>query len=328
MGNNISKVLVTGGAGYIGSHCCKKLAENQITPIVLDNLSRGNRQAIKWGDFFENDLKNYNSVSNVISKIKPHAVIHLAAFAYVEESIINPIDYYENNVIGSINLIKACILNNVKYFVFSSSCATYGNAITNPISETHPQNPINPYGHTKLFTEKLLQDLSNKNLINYISLKYFNASGASKDGDIGESHNPETHLIPLVLKTAKGDFECFKIYGSDYPTPDGTCVRDFIHVDDLAEAHILALNYLFSGQPSTSINLGSEKGYSIKKILDIAKRITRKDIKVIFSERREGDPPYLVGSNIKAKSILGWAPENSIENIIFDAWNWELNRLF
>jgi UDP-glucose 4-epimerase len=321
-------VLVTGGAGYIGSHTVRRLMEKGFEVIVLDNLSRGHKESIPENAHFENaDLLNENSLRNAIKKYKIDAVIHFAAFAYVGESVENPGLYYMNNVVGSFNLIKIVNELGIKKFVFSSTCSIYGNPENVPISEKEPANPINPYARTKYMIENILNDYDTSHGLKYVALRYFNAAGDSDNGLIGESHDPEPHLIPLVLFTALGKRKSIKIYGDDYPTKDGTCIRDYIHVNDLADAHIRALEYIGSGE-STVINLGTGNGYSVKEIVDAAGRITGKKIESEIVERRAGDPAVLIADNKKAKELLGWIPEYSLDRILETAWNWHKNQKY
>ncbi|MFA5404032.1 MAG: UDP-glucose 4-epimerase GalE [Ignavibacteria bacterium] len=321
-------VLVTGGAGYIGSHTVRKLLEIGFDVVVLDNLSRGHFEAVPKNIHFENvDLLNEQDLVNAIKKYPIDAVIHFAAFAYVGESVENPGLYYKNNVVGSFNLIKVINDLGIKKFVFSSTCSIYGNPENIPISEKEPANPINPYARTKFMIENILSDYDSSYGLKYVALRYFNAAGDSDDGAIGESHNPEPHLIPLVLYTALEKRDSIKIYGDDYPTKDGTCIRDYIHVNDLADAHIKALNYLNKNE-STVINLGTGNGYSVKEIVDVARKITGKKIKSEIVERRAGDPAILIADNKKAKEILGWIPEYNLERILMTAWNWHKNQKY
>jgi len=321
-------VLVTGGAGYIGSHTVRQLTGKGFEVVVLDNLSRGHIESIPGNVHFEKaDLMDAESLKNAIGKYKIDAVIHFAAFAYVGESVENPSLYYRNNVVGSFNLIKVISELGIKKFVFSSTCSIYGNPENVPISEKEPPNPINPYARTKYMIENILSDFENAYGLKYAALRYFNAAGDSDDGSIGESHEPEPHLIPLVLFTALGKRDSIKIYGDDYDTPDGTCIRDYIHVNDLADAHIKALKYIENGA-STVINLGTGNGYSVKEIIEAARRITGKEIKAEITGRRAGDPAVLVADNKKAKELLGWKPEYNLERILETAWNWHKNQKY
>lgn len=320
------KVLVTGGAGYIGSHFVKLLANRGHQPIVIDNLSRGHHRSIPKDIYFEDiDLLDVNSLSYFIQTEIPQAVVHFAAFAYVGESVQYPERYYQNNVLGSFNLIRLCAENGVKNFVFSSTCSIYGNPTKVPISEDQPSNAINPYANTKLIIEIMLKDFEMTYGMKHIALRYFNAAGADPSGEIGESHNPEPHLIPIVLNTALGKNKKVSIYGNDYETKDGTCIRDYIHVNDLADAHLKSLDYLSSGNKSTMINLGTGNGNSVLEIIEKAKTITNKEIPFEIVKRREGDPAVLVADNKKAKELLNWAPKYSIDDILQTAWQWHQN---
>jgi UDP-glucose 4-epimerase len=317
------KVLVTGGAGYIGSHFVKRLLSNGDTPIVLDNLSRGHKESVPSNVALEVvDLLNYNAVSNVLKKHTPEAIVHFAAFAYVGESVEHPEMYYQNNVIGSFNLIRAASENNIKKFVFSSTCSIYGNPVKVPISEEQPSNPINPYANTKLIIEMLLKDFETAYGLKHVALRYFNAAGADPSGLIGESHFPEPHIIPIVFEVALGKRQKVFVFGDDYDTPDKTCIRDYIHILDLADAHLNALDYLESGKESSIINLGTGSGNSVLEIIEKAKLISKKDIPFEITGRRAGDPAILVADNKKANKLLGWSPKYSIEEILETAWRW------
>lgn len=321
-------VLVTGGAGYIGSHTVKRLIENGYEVVVLDNLSRGHIEAVPKNVHLEKtDLLDEAGLIKSIKKYSIDSVIHFAAFAYVGESVENPGLYYQNNVVGSLNLIKVINELGIKKFVFSSTCSIYGNPDTVPISEKESAKPINPYANTKFIIESILNDFNISYGLKYVALRYFNAAGDSDDSSIGESHNPEPHLIPLVLNTALGKRDSIKIYGDDYETPDGTCIRDYIHVNDLADAHIKALEYIDKGN-STVINLGTGNGYSVKEIIDAARKITGKNIKSETAGRRAGDPAILVADNKKAKEVLGWKPEYNLERVLETAWNWHKNQKY
>ncbi len=323
------RVLVTGGAGYIGSHVVKELGKKGYDILVIDNLSKGHRDAVLYGKLEIVDLSNHREIGRILDEFKPEAVIHFAAFIEVGESVENPLKYYKNNTFNTLMLLEEMIPRNIDKFIFSSTAAVYGIPTNIPIPETESIKPINPYGQSKAFVEKMLEDFSKSYGVRYVSLRYFNAAGADPDGRIGESHNPETHLIPLVLKTAKGERDYVKIYGTDYETPDGTCIRDYIHVDDLSKAHVLALEYLLSGGESDVFNCGYGHGYSVKEIVDTAKKVTGVDFTVVESERRPGDPPVLVADSSKLKRKLGWLPEfDDIEYIIETAWKWELNRRY
>jgi UDP-glucose 4-epimerase len=316
-------ILVTGGAGYIGSHCCKMLYLAGFHPVTFDNLIYGHRQHVKWGEFFEGDLGNRQHLTDFFQQYRIDAVMHFAAYAYVGESVSDPMKYYENNVRNAIHLLRSMLDHHVKYFVFSSSCATYGNPESTPIEESHPLNPINPYGKTKRMIEEMLADFDTAYGLKFISLRYFNAAGADPEAEIGEKHDPETHLIPLVLDVAAGKSRSVKIFGTDYPTPDGTCIRDYIHVTDLARAHVLCLEKLLDGGQSDVFNLGTGRGYSVMEVIERASGIADKKIPYTQSNRRPGDPPVLVASNEKAVSRLGWKAEySSLDDIIRTAWNW------
>ncbi|GHS89248.1 UDP-glucose 4-epimerase GalE [Campylobacterota bacterium] len=321
----MKNVLVFGGAGYIGSHTLQRLKELGYDAVVADSLIYGHSEAVPNGVPLEKvDLADTPALTALFNKYKFDAVIHFAAFAYVGESVQNPAKYYRNNVIGTLNLLDAMIAGGVRDIVFSSTCAVYGEPLYTPIDENHPQNPINPYGQSKLMIEKVFADYHKAYGLRYIALRYFNAAGAG--GDIGESHNPETHLIPLTLGAIVGTKPPIAVFGSDYDTPDGTCIRDYIHVADLADAHILALEKLadFSG----AINLGTGVGTSVKEIIAIAENISGQKCPIVRSERRSGDPARLFAANGKAREILGWTPKHDIQSAIDSAWKWENNRRF
>jgi UDP-glucose-4-epimerase GalE len=316
------KVLVTGGAGYIGSHACKALARRGFEPITYDNLSRGNRWAVKWGPLEEGEIADITRLRAVLDRYQPVAVMHFAAFAYVGESVEQPLLYYQNNVGGSAALFHAVIETRTIPVVFSSTCATYGVPEKVPIPEEHPQRPINPYGSSKLMVERILADLGHAHGLRSIALRYFNAAGADPDGDIGEAHDPEPHLIPRVLAAAR-DETAVTVYGDDYETTDGTCIRDYIHVADIADAHVRALEYLLSGGSSCALNLANAQGYSVMDVIQVAQRVSGKAIRVEMAPRRPGDPPVLVGAADRARAMLGWAPRRSALDVqIADAWKW------
>lgn len=319
-------ILVTGGAGYIGSHFVKLLIDEGHNVTVLDNLSRGHKEAIDPQANFENvDILDYYNLLTTLRKYEFDAVVHFAAFAYVGESVENPSLYYTNNVVGSLNLIKAVNECEIKNFVFSSTCSVYGEDVEIPISEKQRVNPINPYAQTKLVIEKILADFETAYGLNYAALRYFNAAGAHPSGELGESHDPEPHLIPLILQTALGKREKIYIFGDDYPTPDGTCIRDYIHIVDLADAHLRAVNYLMENKKSITVNLGTGSGNSVKEVIDTAREITKAEIPAEITKRRPGDPPALVADNSYAKELLGWKPKHDLKSIIKTAWNWHLN---
>ncbi|WP_330204144.1 UDP-glucose 4-epimerase GalE [Cyanobacterium sp. Dongsha4] len=322
-------ILITGGAGYIGSHTVKLLQSKGYDILVFDNLVYGHRDIVeKLGvNFVEGDLCDRTLLDDLFQEHDIEAVIHFAAYAYVGESVENPAKYYRNNVTYTLNLLEGMEKAGVRKIVFSSTCATYGIPEEVPIKETHPQNPINPYGYTKLVVEKMLSDFQRAYNWEYVAFRYFNAAGASSDGLIGEDHNPEPHLIPLILYAALGKRDSISILGDDYPTPDGTCIRDYIHVEDLAQAHLLGLEYLLDGGKSEVFNLGNGNGFSVKEVIKAAKKVTSKDFTVKNAPRRPGDPPMLVGSSEKARKILNWQPQYpDIETIISHAWQWHQSR--
>ena len=319
-------ILVCGGAGYIGSHTNKELNVRGYETVVFDNLVYGHREAVKWGEFVHGDLANIEDIEKAFEGRRIDAVIHFAAFAYVGESVKEPEKYYFNNVSNTLNLLSVMRKHGCDKIIFSSTCATYGEPEKTPITEDMPQNPINPYGATKLMVERILKDYRAAYGINFAVLRYFNAAGCDPEGEIGESHTPETHIIPLVLDAASGKREDIKVFGTDFPTHDGSCIRDYIHVTDLADAHIKALEYLNCGGESDFFNLGNAKGTSVLEVVDAVKRVTGKSFKVTLADRREGDPAILVGSAEKAAEILGWVPQyGDIDTIVSHAWNWHEN---
>ncbi len=325
----MKNILVLGGAGYIGSHTVKKLLIKGYNPIVIDNLILGHKAAVLAKEFYQIDIGNKIELNSIFKKHKIDAVIHFAAFAAVGESVKNPQKYYQNNLINTINVLDCMLENNVKNIVFSSTCATYGNPQYSPLDEQHPQNPINPYGWTKFMIEKVMENYDKAYGLKSICLRYFNAAGADKDGQLMEKHNPETHLIPIVLETALGKREFINVFGNDYNTPDGTCIRDYIHVEDLADAHILAIEKLFAENKSYRLNLGTGIGTSVNEIIQSAQRVTGKEIPVLYTDRREGDPPQLIASNTLAQEILYWFPKyTSIDDIINSAYKVMLNPPF
>nr|HPO49605.1 UDP-glucose 4-epimerase GalE [Spirochaetota bacterium] len=305
------------------SHINKELAKRNYETIVFDNLIYGHKEAVKWGEFVLADLNNIEQIRLIFKKYPIKAVMHFAAYAFVGESVTDPQKYYINNIANTLNLLQVMIEYKVKYFIFSSTCATYGVPQKEILTEDQPQNPINPYGFTKLCVEKALIDYSSAYDMKYVILRYFNASGADPDSEIGENHTPETHLIPLVLDAAIGKRPCINIFGNDYKTKDGTCVRDYIHVNDLAEAHILGLEYLMKENKSDIFNLGNGEGFTVKEIIEHSRKITGKNIIAKEVERRAGDPDMLVGSSKKIIERLGWKPKFAdIDNIIKTAWGW------
>lgn len=322
-------ILIAGGAGYIGSHQVLYLLENGYNPITYDNLSEGYQEAVLGGTFIEGDLADKNKLKEVFNSYDISAVMHFAAHCYVGESVTNPQKYYYNNVVNTMNLVNTMIEHKINKFIFSSTCATYGAPKFLPLTEEHPQNPINPYGNTKLMVEMFLKDYTKAYDFNSIFLRYFNAAGAEPEGRIGENHDPETHLIPNVIRSALGMGEPLKIFGDDYNTPDGTCVRDYIHILDLAQAHLLALEKLFEGHKTDFFNLGNGNGYSNKQIIETVEKVSGKKVDYSFAPRREGDPDTLVGSSEKAFKTLGWKPKfASIEKIIETAFNWHNNQKY
>lgn len=313
-------VLVTGGAGFVGSHCCKLLHREGYAPVAFDNLSTGHARSVRWGPLIEGDVRDTTRLASALREVRPVAVIHFAASAYVGESVSDPGKYYSNNVGGMISLLAACRTEGVNRIVFSSSCATYGEPETLPITEATPQRPVNPYGRTKLIGEQMLADQAAAHGLSYVALRYFNACGADPEGEIGEWHDPETHLIPRALMAALGQAPALDIYGNDYATPDGTCIRDFIHVMDLARAHLQALSHLLAGGASIALNLGSGRGYSILDVLRTIERVAGKPVPARFKPRRPGDPAALVADIARAHEILGFSPEHSnLDEIITTA---------
>ena len=311
------RVLVTGGAGYIGSHTCKLLAAAGIEPVAYDNLVTGHLSAVRWGPFVEGDILDTEHLTRTLQECKPDAVVHFAAFAYVGESVAEPAKYYWNNVVGSLSLLEACRRSGTMNLVFSSSCATYGVPDELPIKETAPQRPISPYGRSKLMVEQILEDYAAAYGLRYVSLRYFNASGADPDGELGEKHDPETHLIPRALLSASGALAHLSIYGDDHETGDGTCVRDYVHVMDLARAHLLAVRHLQAEGGNLNINLGSGKGISVRQVLETIGRVTRRTVPVVVEPKRPGDPPILYADPSLARDLLGFATELSdIDTIV------------
>lgn len=323
------KVLVTGGAGYIGSHACKALSRRGHDPVAVDNLARGHAAAVKWGPLERGDLLDAEFLDDVFVRHRPDAVMHFAAYAYVGESVADPAAYYRNNVVGSINLLDAMKRAGVGAIVFSSTCATYGNPSRTPITEEEVQSPINPYGRSKLAIEHMLADYSGAYGLRGCSLRYFNAAGADPEGEIGEVHDPEPHLIPNVLRAARHGEETLKVFGGDYPTPDGTCIRDFVHVTDLAEAHCLALEHLFAHPGVSAFNLGSEKGYSVLEVIETVQSEIGLVVPYSIEARRPGDPPVLVADSSRARRELGWRTRYSgLGEILQTAWKWYRSGLF
>ena len=323
-------ILVVGGAGYIGAHAVNLLKKEGYNPVIYDDLSKGHEEAAGILDvkLIKGDLGDKNRIKEVLAEEKIEAVMHFAAFIEVGESVSSPAKYYNNNVSKVLELLDTMVESNVKYFVFSSTAATFGEPQSEKINEEHPQNPINPYGRTKLMVEEILKDYEKAYGLKSVVLRYFNASGSDENGIIGESHNPETHLIPLILQAVSGKRKSIKVYGTDYNTKDGTCIRDFVHVYDLAKAHILGMRKMISENTSLNYNLGSGEGFSVNELIEKAKEITGVDFTVENDERRAGDPAVLVADSAKAKKELGWDIEYDLNSIISSAWKWEQNRKY
>jgi len=318
------RALVVGGAGYIGSHMVKMLSQAGHSVVTLDNLSNGYRSAVKYGDFVEGDIADVELLKGIFADHTFDGVMHFASFIQVGESVEKPSMYYRNNVTNTQTLLDTMIEYDVKKFIFSSTAATFGEPEYTPIDEAHPQKPINPYGHSKLMVEQILSDFDRAYGLKSVCLRYFNAAGADPDGELGERHDPETHLIPLVLQAASGRRKNITVFGDDYDTPDGTCVRDYIHINDLCSAHLLALEYLVKGGDSKAYNMGNGQGYSIKELIDVARKVTGNDFEVVSGPRRDGDPARLVADSKLLQAELGWKPEYpELENIISHAWKWE-----
>jgi len=319
MGANI---LVAGGAGYIGSHVCKMLKKMGFNVFIYDNLSHGYKFLAKYGEFVLGDVGDRRQLELVLKNYKIDVVMHFCAFIEVGESVQNPRKYYDNNLYNTINLVDTMLDCGVNKLIFSSTASVYGMPERVPIDEDDKKDPTNPYGRTKWMIEQLLKDYSDAHGLRYVAFRYFNAAGADPEGELGEAHEPETHLIPLVLDAALGIRKSIKIFGTDYPTSDGTCIRDYIHVNDLADAHIKGVEYLLNGNPSNYFNLGNGKGFSVREIIDTVKKVTGKDFPVEEVERRPGDTALLIAKSEKARKVLGWKPEYGIEEIITHAWNW------
>ncbi|HWT57238.1 MAG TPA: UDP-glucose 4-epimerase GalE [Rhizobium sp.] len=315
-------VLVVGGAGYIGSHTCLDLANKGYKPVVFDNFSNGHREFVKWGPAEEGDIRDRARLDEVLAKHKPAAILHFAALIEVGESVKDPVSFYENNVIGTLTLLSAAQAAGINAFVFSSTCATYGLPQSVPLDETHRQVPINPYGRTKYIVEQALADYDQYRSLRSVVLRYFNAAGADFEGRIGEWHQPETHAIPLAIDAALGRRQGFKVFGSDYETRDGTCVRDYIHVLDLADAHVRAVEYLLKGGDSVALNLGTGTGTTVRELLGAIEDVSNRPFPVEYIGRREGDSHTLVANNDKARDVLGWVPQYDLAQIIRSAWDW------
>lgn len=322
-------ILIAGGAGYIGSHINQMLAERGYETVVLDNLVYGHREAVMRGILLVGDLADIGQLDAIFEQYPIETVFHFAAYAYVGESVKAPGKYYNNNVANTLHLLDAMVRHGVRDLIFSSTCATYGIPDVIPITEDTLQRPINPYGASKLMVERILDDYHKAYDLNYCCLRYFNAAGADPSGRLGESHDPETHLIPLVLAAAAGHKDDIQVFGTDHPTRDGSCIRDYVHVTDLADAHIKAMDYLKYGGESTCFNLGNRVGTSVLEVIEAAKKVTGKKISVKLCDRRPGDPPVLVGSDEKAKKLLGWKQQYpDIQTILRHAWAWYCNKRY
>ena len=316
-------MIVTGGAGYIGSHACKALRNAGYIPITIDNLSTGWSEAVKFGPFERVDLLDQDNLNQVFELYQPHAVMHFAAFSQVGESVEDPAKYWRNNVVGSLNLFQACMAHRCDNVIFSSTCATYGDQDNVFLTEVSEQRPINAYGASKRAVEEILKQLSESSNLTYVIFRYFNVAGADPDGEIGEFHQPETHLVPLILDAISGRRDNISIFGTDYDTPDGTCIRDYVHVCDLVDAHVLGLKWLEEGGPAKVFNLGTGSGFSVREVIDHAGLVTNRDVPVIEGARRAGDCTKLVSGSELARVELGWEPKrSSLQHMITDAWRW------
>jgi UDP-glucose 4-epimerase len=318
----VTNILVVGGAGYIGSHTCLDLSNSGYTPVVFDNLKNGHSEFVRWGPLEKGDVRDRKRIDEVLRAHKPAAIVHFAGLIEVAESMIDPVGFFDNNVAGSLTLFAAAIDAGIDKIVFSSTCATYGLPTTVPLREDHIQVPINPYGRSKLIVEQILNDLSTCKGLRSVVLRYFNAAGADSEGRIGEWHTPETHAVPLAIDVALGRRPLFRIFGSDYDTRDGTCVRDFVHVMDLAEAHTLSVKHLLHGGESTALNLGTGRGITVKELISAIEDVSQRKLPVEYVSRRAGDSPELVADNAKAREILGWSPKTDLTSIIRTAWDW------
>lgn len=323
----MTNILVAGGAGYIGAHTCLDLSNKGFKPIVFDNLSNGHAEFVKWGPLEIGDIRDRSKFDEVLRKYKPEAIIHFAAAIEVGDSIRDPLGYYDNNVAGTINLLRAAQAAGIDKIVFSSTCATYGIPLSIPMDESHAQSPINPYGRSKLIVEQILRDLDLYHGFRSFILRYFNAAGADPEGRIGEWHSPETHAIPIAIETALGRRPYFQVLGTDYDTRDGSCVRDFIHVLDLADAHTRAVEHLLNNGKSHALNLGTGRGTTVKELLETVQHVVGRDFKIKYGPRREGDSPALVADNALARQTIGWSPRHDLRSIIGTAWNWHSNCL-
>jgi UDP-glucose 4-epimerase len=323
----MTNILVAGGAGYIGSHTCLDLFTKGYKPIVYDNLSNGHAEFVKWGPLEKGDIRDRSKIDETLRKYRPLAIVHFAAAIEVGESVRDPGGFYDNNVVGTITLLRAAQAAGIDKFVFSSTCATYGVPSSMPMNEAHPQLPINPYGRSKLIVEQILKDLDVYQGFRSVILRYFNAAGADIEGRIGEWHSPETHAIPIAIETALGRRPYFQVLGTDYATRDGSCIRDFVHVLDLADAHTRAVEHLLNNGTSHALNLGTGHGTSVKELLEAVQHASGKNFKAIYGPRREGDSPALVADNSLARRTIGWSPRHDLKSIIDTAWNWHSDHL-
>jgi UDP-glucose 4-epimerase len=323
----MTNILVAGGAGYIGSHTCLDLFTKGFKPIVYDNLSNGHAEFVKWGPLEKGDIRDRSKIDETLRKYRPSAIVHFAAAIEVGESVRDPGGFYDNNVVGTITLLRAAQAAGIDKFVFSSTCATYGVPSSMPMNEAHPQFPINPYGRSKLIVEQILKDLDLYQGFRSVILRYFNAAGADIEGRIGEWHSPETHAIPIAIETALGRRPYFQVLGTDYDTRDGSCIRDFVHVLDLADAHTRAVEHLLNNGTSHALNLGTGHGTSVKELLEAVQHASGKNFKAKYGPRREGDSPALVADNSLARRTIGWSPRHDLKSIIDTAWNWHSDHL-
>ena len=323
----MTNILVAGGAGYIGAHTCLELFNKGFTPITYDNLSNGHAEFVKWGPLEIGDIRDRNKLDGVLGKYKPLAIIHFAAAIEVGESFRDPSGYYDNNVAGTITLLRAAQAAAIDKLVFSSTCATYGIPSSIPMDEAHAQAPINPYGRSKLIVEQILRDMDLHQGFRSFILRYFNAAGADPEGRIGEWHSPETHAIPIAIETALGRRSHFQVMGTDYDTRDGSCVRDFVHVLDLADAHTRAIEHLLNNGTSHALNLGTGHGTTVKELLETVQHVAGREFEIKYGPRREGDSPALVADNTLARRTIGWSPRHDLQSIVGTAWNWHSNSL-
>lgn len=323
----MTNILVAGGAGYIGAHTCLDLYNKGFKPIVYDNLSNGHAEFVKWGPLEQGDIRDRRKLDEVLGKYRPLAIVHFAAAIEVGESVRDPGGFYDNNVVGTITLLRAAQAAGIDKIVFSSTCATYGSPLSIPMNEAHSQSPINPYGRSKLIVEQILKDLDLYQGFRSLILRYFNAAGADPEGRIGEWHSPETHAIPIAIETALGRRPYFQVLGTDYDTRDGSCIRDFVHVLDLADAHTRAVQHLLNNGTSHALNLGTGRGTTVMELLETVQQVVGKRIEIKYGLRREGDSPALVADNALATQTIGWSPRHDLKSIIGTAWNWHSNHL-